>query len=741
MSSKKRKNWKQNYEIIDTLGSGGNAKVFCVKDKKTGQEFALKKLYDITAEKRARFEDEIQIMKQCSGIDGIIPIVEAAKSDCWYVMPIAKPIVKYISESESSIEGIVSGIVQLSGTLSKLHAEGISHRDIKPANIYFYNGKYCLGDFGLVEFPDCKHDFTKCNRGLGPIFTIAPEMKRNPKKADGKSADVYSLAKTLWILLTKNEKGFEGTYNYLDKTHSLHSILKYKNKHLVELEELLTAATRNDPKDRPTIDEFRSMLETWLDIIKDFDKAQISDWDFLRRNLFGQMPPSLATWDDYESIAEVLDVVAMTPAYNHMMLPNGGGLDLVGASIAPEDQCIYLESDVGILIVIKPKKLHFVSFKDDISWNYFYMELDRLEPIGEAPLFSCEHLVEDIPGHYVSAKYSQYGVYDYDSGRPLPEGYKEVTRYNSGNMLIVLKRGVYNKISATYDGRHSQVSFEKFSQYFAGLKEKYNALKVVFGDDGIVLNLPIFSENPFKPKEEETLEHSNGNDPQAYLANNYSDWDFASLLQENEGNSCIAFYIVYTEVGQSIMDIVLGQKAVLCKDGMIRKINRAEILDSSYLVHNRELAYEIAKLCDKSLKGILSEQGYSTSEYVACFDVELRRTGNPSHLFTKEEIKEVMQAADDRLNNMLVIDEFGYAHIISDLENGNSYPVRLESWDAGNNYVGKYSQLHTLDDSYTMALEGWLEYLKHCRSVRKDWCEENLSICELIEQIQEFYSN
>ena len=122
-------------------------------------------------------------------------------------------------------------------------------------------------------------------------------------------------------------------------------------------------------------------------------------------------------------------------------------------------------------------------------------------------------------------------------------------------------------------------------------------------------------------------------------------------------------------------------------------------------------------------------------------DSQLRRTGNPSHLFTKEEIKEVMQAADDRLNNMLVIDEFGYAHIISDLENGNSYPVRLESWDAGNNYVGKYSQLHTLDDSYTMALEGWLEYLKHCRSVRKDWCEENLSICELIEQIQEFYAN
>jgi len=36
-----------------------------------------------------------------------------------------------------------------------------------------------------------------------------PEMRRNPDKADGKCADVYSLAKTLWILLTKETKGFE----------------------------------------------------------------------------------------------------------------------------------------------------------------------------------------------------------------------------------------------------------------------------------------------------------------------------------------------------------------------------------------------------------------------------------------------------------------------------------------------------------------------------------------------------
>lgn len=59
---------------------------------------------------------------------------------------------------------------------------------------------------------------------MGAVFTISPEMKRNPKEADGKKADVFSLAKTLWMFLTKDEKGFDGVYDYLDTNHSLRHI-------------------------------------------------------------------------------------------------------------------------------------------------------------------------------------------------------------------------------------------------------------------------------------------------------------------------------------------------------------------------------------------------------------------------------------------------------------------------------------------------------------------------------------
>ena len=86
---------------------------------------------------------------------------------------------------------------------------------------------------------------------------------------------------------------------------------------------------------------------------------------------------------------------------------------------------------------------------------------------------------------------------------------------------------------------------------------------------------------------------------------------------------------------------------------------------------------------------------------------------------------------------MLVIDEDGYAHVISDIYCAYSYPVRHELWDAGNCYVGKYSDLNTLDDMYVQSLEGWYDYLTYGRRVRKDYIEGTLTCEELIEKILE----
>ena len=106
-------------------------------------------------------------------------------------------------------------------------------------------------------------------------------------------------------------------------------------------------------------------------------------------------------------------------------------------------------------------------------------------------------------------------------------------------------------------------------------------------------------------------------------------------------------------------------------------------------------------------------------------------------MFTHDEIGEAMRQADDRAHNVLVIDEDGYAHVISDIYRASSYPVRHETWDAGNCYVGKYSTLRTLDDMYVQSLEGWYDYLTHGHSVHKDYIDGVLSRDELIQKIYE----
>lgn len=327
MSKKKHKSlsWEEKYSAGGKLGEGGNGDVTLVERLSDKAKFALKILKMHNDEKKCRFITEIATVNKYSDkIEGIIPIIDFSDTEFWYVMPIATECMNYIRSNDESITNIVKGTIQLCETLFQLHNLGISHRDIKPSNIYIYKGRYAFSDFGLVSIPETEEHFTRSDKGLGAIFTIAPEMKRDPKHADGKKADVYSLAKTMWMFMSNNEKGFDGVYNYLDPSHSLSYIQKYKDTHLVEIHELLKESTDNNPDARPSIFQFKARLEEWLNIFDDEEKSQISDWRFLDKQLFGAPSPESATWKTPEKIVDVLNVIGTTPAFNHMLFSSRG---------------------------------------------------------------------------------------------------------------------------------------------------------------------------------------------------------------------------------------------------------------------------------------------------------------------------------------------------------------------------------------------------------------------------------
>lgn len=752
----KQSSWNNCFDIIEKLGEGGNANVYVVKEKTTGMCFALKELYNKSNEKKVRFINEIHIAREnASEIPGIIPVIHFNENEFWYTMPIATPIQNHVKKS--TIKDIILGIIQLSETLEELHKKRVFHRDIKPSNIYFYDNRYSFGDFGLVNFPDNIDDFTKSDKGLGAIFTISPEMKRDPKHSDGSKADVFSLAKTTWMLLYGDERGFDGVYNYLDKSHGLSYIERYKNTHIVELEELLKDSTENDPSLRPSIKEFKDRLNIWINIFLDDSKAQASDWNFLNKQLFGLNSPESSSWKNINSIVEVLNIIGKTPAYNHMLFSDGGGLDFCCAEIAPEKGCIYMYDTIGFCFIVKPKGLHYEGFGENYKWNYFLLELDELNPIfSENNILGYEYLVEDTPAHYVNYKCANYGVYDYETGEPLPDGYKVVRRYIRGKFLIVMKEGPYNKINGTYDGRHGLCSNSDFQDYMCILLEKY----LVFfdaarkdmrlnelSDDELerrILNLDFFNDNPFKsidlPIQRYNVENNEIQESKDYIKNNYRKWNIKKIFELEDNTEipikfCFKFSISDHEY---LIDFSDESIKYICKDGYIKKL--ASPLDGDcYYIHDRKKAIIFCNNFQQYINQILCKNNlYPLDKYY--ISIELIKCGNPSHLFTKQEIEKEMREADDRINNQLIIDEYGYARVIENVGDGDLYPVRHESWDAGNVYVGKYSTLSTLDDDYISSLQGWLLYLKTGKNQYMDYVHDNRDEKELLDEIKKYYN-
>ena len=216
-----------NWKIKGCLGNGGNATVFKVCND-TGEYFALKRLDSKEPEKIDRFKRETSFIEEHPELitqKVVLPIIDK-DLECetpYYVMPLAEPLknrkLNSLQEKCDAIYDILKGI-------ETLHKLQIAHRDIKPENILFYNGKYYLSDFGLI-FIEAAIRITKekDKERIGAKRTIAPEMERSMGfHADPYKADIYSVAKTIWMILTEDYDCFEGQYS----SESIIALEQYK---------------------------------------------------------------------------------------------------------------------------------------------------------------------------------------------------------------------------------------------------------------------------------------------------------------------------------------------------------------------------------------------------------------------------------------------------------------------------------------------------------------------------------
>ncbi|CAM5651747.1 Protein kinase domain-containing protein OS=Streptomyces parvulus OX=146923 GN=Spa2297_34075 PE=4 SV=1 [Streptomyces parvulus] len=222
----------------------------------------------VSATTRQRFQEEVRRMQQLTadGVTGIVPVLDADPDDPpqWFVMPKAVKLTDVLRQhgQPADLREVVEAVHQVAGTLAVLAERDISHRDIKPDNLLHFQGRAVVADFGIAAWPD-RPELTAATAKMGPLYFLAPEMRFPEPGTPGYPADVWSLAKVLFVLAKGLRYPPEGTHYTQGQEYSLWA---QGGEAAMDLAPVLEKATAYEPRDRLPMATFRDELAAWLEL-------------------------------------------------------------------------------------------------------------------------------------------------------------------------------------------------------------------------------------------------------------------------------------------------------------------------------------------------------------------------------------------------------------------------------------------------------------------------------------------
>ena len=198
----------ENYDVLDTIGVGTVGTIFRVRDKKSGDVYALKLLSPAVSNDElivARFHREILVLSKLDH-PNIVRYCGQGKHDgqIFYLMEyIRGGTIKKLLSTQGSLGWLEVAECgrQLASALQHAHNHGVIHRDIKPGNVFLtLEGQAKLGDFGIARDLKSK-DITDAGLTVGTYAYMAPELIRGERAITGE-VDLYAFGCLLFEMLT-----------------------------------------------------------------------------------------------------------------------------------------------------------------------------------------------------------------------------------------------------------------------------------------------------------------------------------------------------------------------------------------------------------------------------------------------------------------------------------------------------------------------------------------------------------
>lgn len=264
--------FKKHFASLEFVGSGGQGRVYKVKERQTRDQYAAKVIPLDNWEEVEKLKQEAKVLKHLEH-EGIPEFKEYYERENEWGSPEfilvtefvkGKSLTQLMEEGKRFTEEELYDIgTQCKDILDYVHARGIVHRDIKPSNVMITDGKVKITDWGLTKLLGQRTRTKSATKGS--IFYMSPEQINGGEITP--KTDYFGLGLTLLATACGEERSDDVRYQKpeddLSRLHHLGSDFKRSIERMLREE----PGQREIDLSKDTCEEIIEELEENVEIV------------------------------------------------------------------------------------------------------------------------------------------------------------------------------------------------------------------------------------------------------------------------------------------------------------------------------------------------------------------------------------------------------------------------------------------------------------------------------------------